>query len=225
MGRVRDTLTDAGYLVLFVAAASFLSSFSWPHPLEDLEKRQRENAERFKKGRGGKGAGPGATYGGGAGNGQVWSEQTMQLFAEEMAAIPIDPFVVLLGVATASNFNADEFLGGNTGLLLVQREDLAALGYPAVPTFEEIDAAHQIPWIARVIAYRIANAGGEPPKSVADLAVLLHPANPTITEALRNEAERRSEAMRGNALYIEHENLLRQVLAGKPNPYPPGWGP
>jgi len=209
VGRIRDTLDDAGAIVIFVVLAKLFAS--WP----DLDKIQAENRDRFKKGKGGAGAGSGQTYGSGGGNGAVWSQQTMEAFYDEMSAVPIDPFVVLLGIATASNFNADEFLGGNTGLLLVQREDLSALGYPAVPAFEEIDAPHQIPWIARVVAYRIADGGGPPPSTVADLAVLLHPANPTITEALHNEAEKRSEAMRGNGLYIEHENLLKHVIASR----------
>lgn len=219
MGRVRDTIDDAGAIVLLVVLAKLFAS--WP----SLSAIQAENRDRFRKGKGGKGAGAGQTYGSGAGNGAVWSEATMQLFAEEMAAVPIDPFVVLLAIATASNFNADEFLGDNTGLLLVRREDLSALGYPAVPTFEELDAPHQIPWIARVIAYRTADSGADAPKDVAGLAVLLHPGNPTITEMLQSEAERRSEEMRSNALYIEHENLLKRVLSGSRNPYPPGWGP
>lgn len=217
-GRIRDTLDDIGWIVLLVVGAKVLAS--WP----SLDAIQAENREKFRKARGGRGAGPGQTYGTGAGNGEVWSESTMQIFAAEMAAIPIDPYVVLLGIATASNFNADEFLGGNTGLLLVQREDLSALGYPAVPKFEELSAPQQLPWIARVIAYRIANSGGDAPSSVAELAVLLHPANPTITEMLSKEAESRSEQMRSNALYMEHEQLLRHVLAGSRNPYPPGWG-
>jgi hypothetical protein len=220
MGRIRDTMDDAGMILLLVVGAKLLSSFKLP----SLSEIQAENADRFRRNRGGRGAGPGQTYGGGAGNGVVWSEATMQLFAEEMAAVPIDPFVVLLGIARASNFNADEFLGGSTGLLLVQREDLAALGYPAVPTFEELDAPHQIPWIARVIAYRAASSGGAMPTTVEDLAVLLHPANPTITEALRNEARQRAAEMKGHALYLEHEILLRHVMQGSQHPYPPGWG-
>jgi hypothetical protein len=217
-GRIRDTLDDIGWIVLLVVGAKVLAS--WP----SLDAIQAENREKFRKARGGRGAGPGQTYGRGAGNGEVWSEATMQIFADEMAAIPIDPHTVLLAIATASNFNSDEFLGDNTGLLLVRREDLSALGYPAVPKFEELDAPRQIPWIARVIAYRIADANTEPPGTVPDLAVLLHPANPTITEMLRNEAQTRSDQMRSNALFMEHDQLLQHVLAGSRKPYPPGWG-
>lgn len=218
MGRIRDTIDDAGWLVLLVMGAKLLAS--WP----SLSAIQAENRDRFKKGAGGRGAGPAPTFGSGAGNGKVWSESTMQLFAEEMGAVPIDPFLVLLAISCASNFNADEFLGSNTGLLLVQREDLSSLGYPAVPTFEELDAPHQIPWIARVISYRMASSNAEP-KTVGELAVLLHPGNPTITDMLRTEGDRRAEEMKGNGLYLEHQILLQHVLHGSEHPTPPGWGP
>lgn len=164
--------------------------------------------------KGGRGAGSGAstvpTPGGG---GLMWSEQTMRLFVDEMHHAGVDPELVLLGIAAASNFNADEFLGNNTGLLMVRRSDLADLGYPGVPTFEQLDASHQIPWIARVVAYRIASTGGIPPTSVGDLAVLLNPQNPTITEMLRAEANRRAADAQGKSIYIYHHQLLEHVLA------------
>jgi hypothetical protein len=142
----------------------------------------------------------------------VWSEDTMRLFASEMGRVPIDAQMVLLAIACASNFQPDEYLGNNVGLLLVRRDDLAALGYPGVPKFEEIDAAHQIPWIARVIAYRVASSGSSAPTSVGDLAVLLaQPTNPTIADALRNEAERRARVMATSPLYVEHQSLLQRV--------------
>jgi hypothetical protein len=97
---------------------------------------------------------------------------------------------------------------------MVSRADLSAVGYPGVPTFEELDAPHQIPWIGRVIGYRIAASGGSPPKDVAELAALLHPAtNPNVAAAIRNEAERRAAAAEGQMLYINHRNLLRHVQA------------
>jgi len=166
--------------------------------------------------KGGRGAGKGSTrvpVPQGATN--LWSEDTMRLFVQQMRVFGLDPEVVLLGIAAASNFNADEQLGGYTGLLLVSREDLSSLGYPGVPTFEELDAPHQIPWIARVIGYRIAASGAaEPPKSVPELAVLLHKSeNPTVTEAIRNEAARRAKEAAGTMLYLHHKNLLQHVLA------------
>src|SRR4029077_16670805 len=164
--------------------------------------------------KGGRGAGPGRTTTpvpqGGA---NLWSEVTMRVFEQQMRAAGIDPRVALLGIAAASNFHPDESLGNNTGLLLVSRTDLNDVGYPGVPPFEETDAVHQIPWIARVIAYRIASAGGRAPKDVPELAVLLHPANPTITEVIRNEASRRAAEAEGTMLYISHLNLLKKVLA------------
>jgi len=165
--------------------------------------------------KGGRGAGPRATTAptpqGGA---TVWSEETMRLFATKMHEAGIDPRVVLLGIATATNFNADEFLGNNTGLLLVRREHLAEIGYPGVPTFEQLDAPHQIPWIARVLAYRMANTGGnDAPTTVGDLAVLLNPSNPTITEMMRSEGNRRAALAEGTALYLAHKVLLQHVLA------------
>lgn len=206
MGRARDFVEDAGALLLGFMAVKVLSSWEWP---------KSSYPEWSKADKGGKGAGPGATTAPvphGAAN--IWSEQTMRLFAQEMSTAGIDPRVALLGVAAASNFNSDEALGSYVGLLMVAREDLAALGYPGVPAFEEIDAPHQIPWIARVVAYRIASSGGVAPADVPELAVLLHPSsNPTIVEMLRAEAARRAEEARGKMIYIHHDNLLRHVLA------------
>lgn len=165
--------------------------------------------------KGGRGAGPGATttpvpQGGTT----MWSEPTMRMFAEQMYQAGIDARLVLLGIAAASNFNADEYLGNNTGLLLVRRDHLSEVGYPGVPTFEELDAVHQIPWIAKVLAYRMAHTGGSAPDNVGDLAVLLNPiANPNITEMIRNEANKRATAAVGTMLYISHDNLLQHVLA------------
>lgn len=137
----------------------------------------------------------------------------MRLFVEQMYQAGVDARLVLLGIAASSNFNADEFLGNNTGLLMLRREHLAEVGYPGVPTFEELDAVHQIPWIAKVIAYRMASTGGRAPKSVSELAVLLHPSTPLLTQVIIAEAERRSAAAEGTAIFIAHDNLLRKVLA------------
>lgn len=142
-----------------------------------------------------------------------WSEVTMRVFVDRMRAAGIDPGVVLLGIAAASNFDPTEYLGSNTGLLLVQRSDLVDVGYPGVPTFEESSAVHQIPWIGKVIGYRISSAGGKAPTTVPDLAVLLHPANPTITGVIRAEAERRSKEAERSEIYKFHADLLRRVLS------------
>ncbi len=203
MSRARDLTEDAGALLLLFALAK-LGGMRWTG--RDWLK---------KSDKGGRGAGPGATMQpvpqGGT---TVWSEETMRLFVQQMRIFGIDPTVVLLGIAAASNFNADEQLGGYVGLLMVAREDLAALGYPGVPSFEEIDAPHQIPWIGRVIGYRIASSGGTAPKDVPELAALLHPAtNPNIAAAIRNEAERRARDAEGSMLYLHHKALLQHVQA------------
>lgn len=200
--RARDFVDDVGALLtaFFILSALGKSKVPWWTPANSSK--------------GGRKAGPGATSAPvpqGAAN--VWSEQTMRLFVTSMHAAGIDPRLVLLAIATASNFNADEFLGNNTGLLLVRRDHLSEVGYPGVPTFEELDAPHQIPWIAKVIAYRLANAGGTPPTNVGDLAVLLNPSNPTITDMMRSEGNRRAALAEGTALYIAHKQLLQHVLA------------
>jgi hypothetical protein len=199
----RGFADDASTLLLLFALAK-LGSWRW------------DGRDWIKKApKGGRGAGPGATSQPvPQGATTVWSEETMRLFVQQMRIFGIDPAVVLLGIAAASNFNADENLGGYTGLLMVARDDLAALGYPGVPLFEELDAPRQIPWIGRVIGYRIASSGGSAPKNVPELAALLHPSsNPNVASAIRNEAQRRAAAAEGTMLYISHANLLRHVLA------------
>ncbi len=200
--RVRDFGEDAGALLLAFVLIKIISGRRepWWRP-QDSDK-------------GGRKPGPGATTTPvPQGSTTLWSETTMRLFAEKMHEAGIDPRLVLLGIATATNFNADEFLGDNTGLLLVRREHLAEVGYPGVPTFEELDAPHQIPWIARVLAYRMANTGGAAPTTVGDLAVLLNPSNPTITDMMRSEGNRRAALAEGTMLYLSHKQLLQRVLA------------
>ena len=199
--RTRDFVDDAGAILTAFFIVKILSrGVPWWKP---------EYSDK-----GGRGAGRGATttpvpQGGTT----MWSEPTMRLFVTSMHDAGIDPRLVLLGIATASNFNADEFLGDNVGLLLLRREHLAEVGYPGVPTFEELDAPHQIPWIARVLAYRMASTGGAQPLTVGDLAVLLNPSNPTITEMMRSEGNRRAALAEGTALYLAHKQLLQHVLA------------
>ena len=195
------------------AIGALLSALLWAAIAKAFTRTPWWDAEHTDKG--GRGAGPKpTTVPVPQGGTTMWSDETMRLFVQQMRIFGIDPAVVLLGIAAASNFNTDENLGGYTGLLMVSRDDLAALGYPGVPKFEEIDAPHQIPWLARVIGYRIASTGGNAPQNVPELAALLHPAsNPNIAQAIRAEAERRAAAARGTMLYIHHENLLKHVLA------------
>jgi hypothetical protein len=204
MGRARDIAEDAGAVFLAFMA------YKWFVSLKREPWWQPDHSDK-----GGRGAGKGSkTIPVPQGATQEWSEETMRLFVQQCRIFGVDPEVVLLGIAAASNFNADEALGGYVGLLLVSREDLASLGYPGVPPFEEIDAPHQIPWLCRVIGYRIASSGGNAPKDVPELALLLHPAsNPTIAEVIRNEAQRRAAEAEGTMLYISHFNLLKHVQA------------
>jgi hypothetical protein len=152
-----------------------------------------------------------------SGAADVWSEDTMRLFVTEMRKFGIDPAVVLKGIAAASSFRADEALGGYVGLLMVSREDLNAIGYSGVPPFEELDAPAQIPWLSKVIGYRLASTGAVgSPRDVPELAALLHPAdNPTIDEVIRKEAARRAEDVESSMLYIAHKTLLQKVLANR----------
>jgi hypothetical protein len=220
MGRVRDVIDDAGWLLLAAFAIKVLGSWKrdpwWLPEYSD---------------KGGRGAGPGATTTpvpqGGA---DLWSEETMRLFVAEMEVAGINPRLVLLGIAAASFFNADAQLGSNVGLLLVSRDHLRELNGPW-ETFETLNAPQQIPWIGRVIQLRLAQQGGAAPDNVGDLAVLLHPASPAVAEVIRTEANRRATAADQTMLYIAHDNLLRHVLANPLNdptrpPLQPGpWGP
>lgn len=204
MSRVRDFGEDAGTLLLAFFLIKLISGRGvpwWQPKYSD---------------KGGRKPGPGATTTPvPQGATSLWSEETMRLFERTMREAGIDPRVALLGVAAASNFNADEFLGDNVGLLMVRREHLSEVGYPGVPTFEELDAPHQIPWIAKVIAYRLASTGGRvAPTNVGDLAVLLNPiSNPTITDMLRSEGNRRAAEAEASMLYIAHKQLLQHVIA------------
>lgn len=212
MSRSRDLLEDAGAVLLAFLALKALGSWGW----------WRIDWTQVDKG--GRGAGPGATSAPvPAGAANLWSEETMRLFAREMAAVPIDARLVLLGIAAASNFNADTEMGDNVGLLLVRRSDLADVGVPIPETFGSLEAPEQIPWIARVLSYRMADDGAEPrwsdsdpgrQRAVGDLAVLLHPVSSAVIEdVVRKEAARRAKDAQGQSLYIHHDNLLRHVLA------------
>lgn len=145
---------------------------------------------------------------------RVWSEPTMRMFVEQMDRAGISPHVALLGIAAASRFDPTEVLGSNVGLLLVSREHLRAVGYVDPPPFETRDAVFQIPWIAKVIGARLKETGSSSaPDNVGDLAVLLHPTNPTLEPYVRKEANKRASDADGSLLYASHEELLRRVLA------------
>lgn len=166
---------------------------------------------------GGKGAGKGATVNpvpGGAAT--VWSPETMRLFVDTMRHVPVDPEVVLLAIAAASNFDATTELGPNhSGLLLLSRDVLREVGYPDVVPFATLDAPEQIPWIGKVIAYRIANTGNVI-MSVPDLAVTLYPPdNARIEKVVRSDAHQRAERARGTMLYLHYLNVLRATLAAE----------
>lgn len=208
MSRVRDFTEDAAAVLLVLLAIKyFRSGLPWWKP---------EHSDR-----GGRGSGPGSTSTPvPQGSARLWSEPTMRLFADQMFGTAMDARLVLLAIAASSNFNADEALGNNTGLLMVRREHLAAVGYPdspPAPAFESLDAPAQIPWIAKVLAYLIAERGGSPPTTISDLAALLHPqSSPVVEQVVRKEAERRADGARGSMLFIAQENLLRKVLARGP---------
>jgi hypothetical protein len=194
------------------AIAGLLTMLFWAAVMRSFSRTPWWTPEYTDKG--GRGAGPGATTTpvpqGGA---NLWSETTMRMFAEQMYRAGIDARLVLLGIAASSNFNADTALGNNTGLLALRREHLAEVGYPEDgPAFETRDAVFQIPWIAKVISYRIASTGGRVPATIPDLAELLHPSSPELTTYIRSEAEKRAESAKGKMLYIAHDNLLRRVL-------------
>lgn len=211
MSRDRDLIGDAGTLLTL---AQLFVLYQLAQRWDALWKREPWWTPEYTD-KGGRGAGPGSsTQPVPQGGANVWSEDTMRLFAREMAGVPVDARLVLLGIGAASHFNADEEMGDNVGLLLVRRSDLAAVGVPIPETFGVLNAPEQIPWIAQVIALRMADRGGKAPASVADLAVLLHPtSSPTIEQVIRKEAERRAEDARGQSIYLNHDNLLRHVLA------------
>lgn len=204
----RDFADDAGFLLLL------FMGYKAYRAVADLDPRGPPFWKPEQTDKGGRGAGRGATtVPVPQGATEMWAEDTMRMFVREMDRAGIIPNVVLLGIAAASHFNADEVMGNNVGLLLVSRDDLRQVGYVEPPPFEQRDAVFQIPWIAKVIAYRIADAGGVAPDNVGDLAVLLHPSNPTIAPYIRNEANRRAHDADGTMLYIHHEQLLQHVLA------------
>jgi hypothetical protein len=222
MGRVRDFTEDAGLLLTGIMIAKWLSDMQW-NPFKREPWWDKEHTPR-----GGRGSGPDQILvPSPAGAEPAWSEKTMRLFVQQMQLAQIDPRVVLHGIAAASNFNADEQLGDYVGLLMVKVDDLALVGYPGVPPFEELDAPGQIPWIARVIAYRMADTGSHVPQTVPELALLLHQAsNPNIAQAIRNEAQRRADEAEASPLYQRQREMLQHVLA-HPDPNAPDspWGP
>jgi hypothetical protein len=145
----------------------------------------------------------------------------MRLFVQQMFLTAMDPGVVLRAIAIASNFRADEVrqtggVGDRVGLLQVLRSSLADLGYPADPPFETLEAPEQIPWLARVLAFRIADAGGTPPGNVGDLGVLLFgppEPSPMVASYIRKQAVTETARVEATMIFISYENLLKHVLA------------
>jgi len=138
-----------------------------------------------------------------------------------MKLTAMDPGVVLRAIAIASNFRADEVretggVGDRVGLLQLTRSDLEAVGYPKDPPFETLDAPEQIPWLSRVLAYRIADTGGTPPATVGDLGVLLFgppPPSQTVADYIRKQAVKETQRVESSMLFISYANLLQHVLA------------
>lgn len=145
----------------------------------------------------------------------------MRLFVQQMHLTAMDPGVVLRAIAIGSNFRADEVtqtggVGDRVGLLQVMRSQLKDVGYPDDPPFETLDAPEQIPWIARVLAYRIADTGGTPPGNVGDLGVLLFgPPEPSemVASYIRRQAPKEVERVEATMIFISYDNLLKHVLA------------
>ena len=209
MGRARDFTEDAGLvLIAFLAYKAYrtvkdaTSPKEWLPDLPDLPDLPTiDPAPRY----------PGEP---GYVDPTVWSEATMRLFVDHMYSAGIDARLVLLGIAASSDFQPDESLGENTGLLMVQRSDLVAVGYDddARP-FEGLKAPEQIPWIGRVLSYLIASRGGAPPTTIADLALLVHPTSSAVMAAvIRNQAERMAERARQSERFARQDVLLQKVL-------------
>lgn len=137
----------------------------------------------------------------------------MRLFAEKMGEAGVSPELILLGIAAASDFDPGSYLGNNVGLLMVRRDHLAQTGYTG-PELYSLPADDQIPWIAKVIAHRIASTSTTP-DDVGDLAVLLNPVPPKMDAILRQEAKRRSAEVKRTRFYAQHAALLKRVRQGK----------
>jgi hypothetical protein len=140
---------------------------------------------------------------------QPWSIDTMRLFAREMSRAGVDPRIVLQGIAAASDFDPGFFLGDHVGLLAVRRQHLREIDFPADRELYSMTADEQIPWIGKVIAYRIASA--EEPEDVSDLAVILNPVPAKMEPLLRGEAKRRAADAERTRYYQTHATLLKRA--------------
>jgi len=143
----------------------------------------------------------------------TWSEDTMRIFEQQMRSAGVDARVVLLGIAAATAFHPETEVGNRKGLLQVSTEQLDAVGYRGVP-FEQLDAPNQIPWIGRVLAFRMAETGGAAPKDVPELASLVSGfSDKQIDAYVRKEAAKRAASAERTTIYQHHKQLLEQVLA------------
>lgn len=113
-----------------------------------------------------------------------WSLDTMRLFVQQMRSIGLDPDLAFSAIGAASDFDPGSYLGDYVGLAMVRRDDLRAVGYPDGVEFYALKASDQIPWIARVVDARMKATRTEP-KTVGDLAVLLHQPKAAMAALLR----------------------------------------
>lgn len=136
----------------------------------------------------------------------------MRLFAREMRSAGVDPALALKAVAAASDFDPGSYLANNVGLMMVRRDHLKEVGFSGGELYA-LPAEEQIPWIGKVIAYRIASTGATP-DDVGDLAVLLNPVPRKMDAVLRNEAKRRTVEAERTRYYRQHAALLQRVQQG-----------
>lgn len=141
-----------------------------------------------------------------------WSMETMRLFVSEMKQTPVDPVIVLRGIAAVSDFDPGFFLGKHQGLLGIPEEKLLQVGYPAnITAAQYLPADEQFPLIRRVINWELA--GNKPaPKDVGDLAVLIVSPKKGMESIIRGEVTRRAQAAEATRYYQQHAALLQRAL-------------
>lgn len=135
----------------------------------------------------------------------------MRLFVREMRSVGVDPELAFTAIGAASDFDPGSYLGDYVGLAMVRRDDLAAAGFPPGQQLYSLPASEQIPWIARVLEARMA-ATGHKPKTVGELAVMLHRPKSPMVDMVRIAAEKRAADAKRSAFYLRHLPLLRRAL-------------